>query len=171
MGYDTYLEDNSEFRTGTPYRRPLEINQKLDINSIAYNFGLGFRYNVSKLVDLELRTMYLISGDDTFDGSGYTDPGDYDPSRQTYTQLNDRRSDNLLSVNLAVNFKIGNKDKQLGWFDPLQDIYNKTKALEENSKDFVVCEKEIKIMTVYVMIGIESSIHLQVLELMERELL
>lgn len=141
MGYDTYLEDNSEFRTGTPYRRPLEINQKLDINSIAYNFGLGFRYNVSKLVDLELRTMYLISGDDTFDGSGYTDPGDYDPSRQTYTQLNDRRSDNLLSVNLAVNFKIGNKDKQLGWFDPLQDIYNKTKALEENSKDFVVCEK------------------------------
>lgn len=141
MGYDTYLEDNSEFRTGTPYRRPLEIHQKLDIASIAYNFGLGLRYNVSKLIDVELRTMYLISGDDTFDGSGFTTPQDYDLGRQTYTQLNDRRSDNALTVNLAVNFKIGKKTTALSWFDPLQDIYNKTQALEDSNKDFVVCEK------------------------------
>lgn len=142
LSYNTELIDKGEFRQSTsPPRTPLVIEQELGIKSFSYNFGLGLKYNVSKLIDLEIRTMYLLSGDDEFDGSGWASPNDYNPARATYTQLNPKRSDNAVSANLAINFKIGKQSANLAWVDPLQDIYNKTRALEEASNDFVVCEK------------------------------
>lgn len=144
MNYNTSLHDNNEYRwSTTPARIPLFIDQKLDINSIYYQFGIGLKYNVSKLVDIEARTMYIISGDDEFDGGGWASPNDYNPNSTVsrYNMINDRRSDNMWTVNLGVSFKLGKHMSHLAWHDPLQEAYYRTNVLENASTDFVVCEK------------------------------
>ncbi|ANF51385.1 flagellar motor protein MotB [Chryseobacterium glaciei] len=144
MNYNTSLHDNNEYRwSTTPARIPLFIDQKLDINSIYYQFGLGLKYNVSKLIDIEARTMYIISGDDEFDGGGWASPNDYNPNSTVsrYNTINDRRSDNMWTVNLGVSFKLGKHMSHLAWHDPLQEAYYRTNVLENASTDFVVCEK------------------------------
>lgn len=108
MNFNTSLYDNNEFRwSTTPARIPLFINQKLDINSIYYQLGAGLKYKVSKLIDIEARTMYIISGDDEFDGGGNAGPADYDVTSKVskYNMLDKRRSDNAWTVNLGVFFQ------------------------------------------------------------------
>ncbi|WP_370899999.1 OmpA family protein [Chryseobacterium gossypii] len=144
MSYNTSLHDNNEFRWSTsPARVPLFIKQKLDINSLFYQVGLGLKYNVSRLIDIEARTMYIFSGDDEFDGGGWAGPADYDTSSKVskYNMLNDKRSDNLWTVNLGVSFKIGKHLSHLAWHDPLQEAYYRTNVLENAATDLVVCEK------------------------------
>ncbi|WP_114820466.1 OmpA family protein [Chryseobacterium sp. KLBC 52] len=144
QGFRTSLHDNDEFRwSTTPRRTPLFIKQDIDINSIFYQGGLGIKYNVSKLIDVEARTMYIISGDDEFDGGGWADPNDYDPSTpgSKYNMLNSRRSDNAWTVSLGVSFKLGKHESHLAWHDPLQEAYYRTSVLENASTDLVVCEK------------------------------
>jgi len=144
MNYNTSLHDNNEYRwSTTPARIPLFIDQKLDINSIYYQFGIGLKYNVSKLIDIEARTMYIISGDDEFDGGGWASPNDYNPNSTVsrYNMINDRRSDNMWTVNLGLSFKLGKHMSHLAWHDPLQEAYYRTNVLENASTDFVVCEK------------------------------
>ncbi|PZU83677.1 MAG: flagellar motor protein MotB, partial [Chryseobacterium sp.] len=142
--YNTSLHDNNEFRWNTtPPRIPLFIKQKMDINSIYYQFGVGLKYNVSKLIDIEARTMYIISGDDEFDGGGNAGPADYDPASKVskYNMISKRRSDNAWTVNLGVSFKLGKHLTHLAWHDPLQETYSRIHTLENTNVDFVVCEK------------------------------
>jgi OOP family OmpA-OmpF porin len=144
MNFNTSLHDNNEFRwSTTPARIPLFINQKLDINSVYYQFGVGVKYNVSKLIDIEARTMYIISGDDEFDGGGNAGPDDYDVTSKVskYNMIDKRRSDNAWTVNLGVSFKIGKHMSHLAWHDPLQEAYYRVNVLENQSTDLVVCEK------------------------------
>ncbi|REC47951.1 OmpA family protein [Chryseobacterium pennipullorum] len=144
QGFRTSLHDNNEFRwSDAPKRVPLFIKQDIDINSIFYQGGLGIKYNVSKLIDIEARTMYIISGDDEFDGGGWAGPHDYDPSTpgSKYNMINDRRSDNIWTVSLGLSFKLGKQTSHLAWHDPLQEAYYKTNVLENTATDFVVCEK------------------------------
>ena len=131
IGYKTYLQDNAVLS-----KYPLYIEQKLGINTFDYLGGLGLKYNVSKLIDVELRTLYIISGDEEFDGGGWTReaaPG--------YNLINDSYTDNAWLVNLGISFKLGKHQNHLRWVDPLQDAYAKTAALEQQFADFKVCEK------------------------------
>ncbi|WP_106914739.1 outer membrane beta-barrel protein [Chryseobacterium aurantiacum] len=144
QGFRTSLHDNDEFRwSNSPKRIPLFIKQDMDINSIFYQGGLGVKYNVSKLIDVEARTMYIISGDDEFDGGGWAGPGDYEPGSTSskYNMLNARRSDNAWTVSLGVSFKLGKHLSHLAWHDPLQEAYYRTSVLENATTDLVVCEK------------------------------
>lgn len=144
QGFRTSLHDNDEFRwSTTPRRAPLFIKQDIDISSMFYQGGLGIKYNVSKLIDVEARTMYIISGDDEFDGGGWAGPGDYDPSApgSKYNMLNPRRSDNAWTVSLGLSFKLGKQLSHLAWHDPLQEAYYRTSVLENATTDLVVCEK------------------------------
>ncbi|AYZ13609.1 OmpA family protein [Chryseobacterium arthrosphaerae] len=144
QGFRTSLHDNDQFRwSNVPRRIPLFIKQDIDINSIFYQGGIGIKYNVSKLIDVEARTMYIISGDDEFDGGGWADPSDYDTSTpgSKYNMLNARRSDNAWTVSLGLSFKLGKHPSHLAWHDPLQEAYYRTNVLENASTDFVVCEK------------------------------
>ncbi|MDG4653109.1 OmpA family protein [Chryseobacterium arthrosphaerae] len=144
QGFRTSLHDNDQFRwSNVPRRIPLFIKQDIDINSIFYQGGIGIKYNVSKLIDVEARTMYIISGDDEFDGGGWADPNDYDTSTpgSKYNMLNARRSDNAWTVSLGLSFKLGKHPSHLAWHDPLQEAYYRTNVLENASTDFVVCEK------------------------------
>ncbi|WP_315054787.1 OmpA family protein [Chryseobacterium indoltheticum] len=144
MSFNTSLHDNDEFRwSNSPRRVPLFIDQKLDISSFFYQFGAGLKYNVSRLIDIEARAMYVISGDDEFDGGGYAEPADYDPTsgNSKYNMINDKRSDNMLTVNLGVSFKLGKHMSHLTWHDPLQEVYYRANVLENTASDLVVCEK------------------------------
>ncbi len=144
QNYNTSLHDANEYRwSDSPKRVPLFIDQKFDINSIYYQFGTGVKYKVSKLIDIEARAMYIISGDDEFDGGGWADPNNYDPATpgSKYNMISDSRSDNALSVTLGVSFKLGNKLSHLAWHDPLQEAYYRTSVLENAATDLVVCEK------------------------------
>jgi OOP family OmpA-OmpF porin len=129
-GYKTFLQDNNLLS-----KWPLYIEQKLDIASFTYIGGVGLKYNISRLLDVELRALYLISGDEEFDGGGWsrTDTG--------YNEINDTYSDNAWLINLGLSFKLGKHQDHLRWVDPLQGAYAKAAALEEQFKDFNVCEK------------------------------
>ncbi|AZB10114.1 OmpA family protein [Chryseobacterium sp. G0162] len=146
QGYRTSLHDNDRNRwSDNPKRTPLFVKQDLDINSVYYQAGLGLKYNVSPLIDVEARTMYIISGEQSFDGSGYNNSS-YDPKAPTesgyrYTILNNRRSYNAWTVSLGVSFKLGKHLSHLAWHDPLQEAYYKTNVLENATTDLVVCEK------------------------------
>jgi len=142
QNFNTSLHDNDEFRwSTTPRRVPLFIDQKLDISSLYYQFGTGLKFKVSKLVDIEARAMYIISGDDEFDGGGWAGPADYDATsaNSKYNMINDKRSDNMLTVNLGVSFKLGKQQSHLTWHDPLQEVYYRTHLLENKTSDLVVC--------------------------------
>jgi hypothetical protein len=142
QNFNTSLYDNDEFRWSTsPKRVPLFIDQELGISSFYYQFGTGLKFNVSRLIDIEARAMYIISGDDEFDGGGWAGPADYDPTSNNskYNMINDKRSDNMLTVNLGVSFKLGKHMSHLAWHDPLQEVYYKTHLLENTASDLVVC--------------------------------
>ncbi|MBB4806329.1 OOP family OmpA-OmpF porin [Chryseobacterium defluvii] len=144
QSFHTSIHDNHEYRWSTvPQRVPLFIDQKIDIGSFFYQGGIGLKYKVSRLVDIEARTMYVISGDDEFDGGGWAGPGDYDPNSTVskYNMINDRRSDNLWTVNLGLTFKLGKHLSHLTWHDPLQEAYYRTSLLENATTDLVVCER------------------------------
>lgn len=61
QGYKTYLQDKSTLWNG---KNVLEVNQDLDIASFFYQAGAGVKYKISKLLDIEARLMYIMSGDD-----------------------------------------------------------------------------------------------------------
>ena len=130
-GYKTFLQDNN-----TLSKFPLYIEQKMNVGSFTYIGGVGLKYNISRLLDIELRTLYFISGDEEFDGGGWTReaaPG--------YNLINDTYSDNSWIVNLGISFKLGKHQDHLRWVDPLQVAYARTAEMEDKFKDFKVCEK------------------------------
>jgi hypothetical protein len=138
QGYKTLLIDN-DISNYNPRTFPLAVDQKLGIASFFYQGGVGLKYNVSKLVDLELRTMYVLSGDDEFDGGG--DLRDTGYPRINYNLINDSYSDDLWTVNLGLTFKLGKHTSHLAWHDPLQEAYYKMSVLENAPSDLVVCQK------------------------------
>ena len=124
-----------------PARIPIMIDQKLGIASFFYQGGLGLKYKVSKLIDVEARAMYIISGDEEFDGGSetreYTGPNG---PRINYNLINDTYSDNMLTVNLGLSFKLGKNTSHLAWHDPLQETYARISTLENTKVDFIVCD-------------------------------
>ncbi len=149
MSYETLLTDNYLLLNQPPSRPALELKQDMDISSFFYQGGLGLKYKVSRLIDVELRGMYVISGDDEFDGGGTLSRPVFPASsgiqnldpRVAYNTINDTRSDNMFTVNLGLSFKLGKHLSHLAWHDPLQEAYYRASVLENDSKDLVVCEK------------------------------
>lgn len=138
QGYDTLLLDNN-LSQYAPNRLPIEVNQKLGVSSLFFQGGVGLKYNVSKLIDVELRTMYIISNDEEFDGGGLRRDTGY-PSIN-YNLINDSPSDDMLTVNLGLSFKLGKHDSHLAWHDPLQEIHYRSNHLENSTEEFIVCAK------------------------------
>ncbi len=149
MSYDTYLTDHNLLLDQPPLRPAMTVEQKMDLSSFYFQFGTGLKYKISKLVDVELRGMYLISGDDEFDAGGDISRPVFPASmgilnvdpRIAYNEINDRKSDNALFVNLGLSFKLGKHISHLAWHDPLQEAYYRASVLENSTDEFVVCEK------------------------------
>ena len=136
QGYDTLLLDNDMSRySTTPKRIPTQIEQKIGFDTFFYQMGTGLKFNASKLIDIEARAMYVISGDDSFDGGGFGKEG-----VPRYNAISSG-TDNMFTVNLGLSFKLGKHDTHLAWFDPLQNINSRINSLDNAENDFVVCEK------------------------------
>lgn len=138
QGYETLLLDNnlSRYVSNT---FPITVDQKLGISSLFFQAGAGVKYKVSELVDVELRTMYVVSGDDEFDGGG--DLFDTGYPAINYNKINPSRSDDMFSVNFGLSFKLGKHVSHLAWYDPIQEIYYRTENLEDSANSLIVCEK------------------------------
>lgn len=138
QSYKTLLLDQNASRWNTnPPRIPIEINQDLGVASLFYQGGLGLKYKASRRVDVELRSMYIISGDEEFDGGGWGRTG---PLTVNYNEINDSYSDNIWTVNLGLSFKLGKQIAHLAWHDPLQEAYYRTSILENQQVDLEVCK-------------------------------
>ncbi|MEJ8590092.1 OmpA family protein [Riemerella anatipestifer] len=133
QGYKTYLQDKSALWNG---RGVLEVNQDLDIASFFYQAGAGIKYKISKLLDIEARLMYIMSGDDEFDGGGW----DNTSVEYPYNRIKNTNSDNMFTANLGLTFKLGKHLSHLAWHDPLEYLENRISKLGAPI-DFVVCEK------------------------------
>ena len=138
VAYKTLLLDN-DISNYNPRTFPLAVDQKFELSSFFLQGGLGVKYKVSKLVDVELRGMYVVSGDEEFDGGG--DLRDTGSPRINYNLINDSYSDNMLTVNFGLTFKLGKHDSHLAWHDPLQEVYYKTDLLANAPSELVVCQK------------------------------
>ncbi|WP_262149019.1 OmpA family protein [Chryseobacterium foetidum] len=143
MAFKTELIDNDASRWSTnPPRIPIKNDQKLELSSFFWQAAVGLKYNVSKLVDLEARVIYINSMDEEFDGGGEgrsldTPLGD----RINYNLINDSYSDGAMSFTLGLSFKLGKHNTHLAWHDPLQEVYGRIYDLENTSTELVVCEK------------------------------
>ena len=136
QGYDALLLDNDMSRYSvSPPRIPINIEQKIGLDTFFYQVGTGLKFNASKLIDIEARAMYVFSGDDSFDGGGF--------GKNAVPRYNSLVSgtDNMLTVNLGLSFKLGKHDTHLAWFDPLQNINSRINTLDNAENDFVVCEQ------------------------------
>lgn len=136
MGYNTRLLDNDVSRYSTvPRRIPIMIDQNIGISSFFSEVGTGVKYKVSKLVDIEARVMYIFSGEEAFDGGGYTRndaPG--------YNLINSSHSDDMFTASLGLTFKLGKHISHLTWHDPLESAYDRINILQNKSTDLVVCK-------------------------------
>lgn len=142
MGYKTELIDNDASRWSTnPPRIPIMIDQKFGIASFFMQAGVGLKYNVSKLIDIEARMMYINSFDEEFDGGGEGRGNETASSRIDYNLINDSYSDAMMTFNLGLSFKLGKHQTHLAWHDPLQEVYYRTNILENSTTELIVCEK------------------------------
>ena len=66
IGFQAYSYERKDQHPTQEANR--DFKQKLGIDSFFYQGGVGVKYNVSKRIDLEARAMYIIPGDDEFDG-------------------------------------------------------------------------------------------------------
>lgn len=143
QGYKTELIDNDISRWSTnPPNFPIMVDQKLGINSFFMQAAVGLKYNVSRLIDVEARIIYINSFDEEFDGGGDVREVDGPAGNKlNYNLINDTYSDAVMAFNLGLSFKLGKQQSHLAWHDPLQEIYYKTYLLENKGEELVVCEQ------------------------------
>ncbi|MEG0928623.1 MAG: OmpA family protein [Chryseobacterium sp.] len=103
------------------------------LGSMFMQTGAGLKFKVNRRIDIEGRLMYVVTGDDEFDGGG-----------DKYSAVNRREeqvSDNFFNATLGLSFKLGKHESHLMWHDPLQEIYYKLDVLANKKQDIEVCKK------------------------------
>lgn len=144
QGYDTHLVSGNVLNYDFDGNRVAEgygkwpqlglFEQPLRADSFFFQGGVGLMYNINKWIDVEGRVMYIITGDDAFDGSGpNAAPG-------PYTYINRSKSDNYLTANLGLSFKLGKNSEHLRWYDPLQNAYARLAILDSTQENLEVCK-------------------------------
>lgn len=126
IGYKAYQKDGAGQRLATEVK-PFKLN------SFFGQAGAGLKFKVNKRIDLEGRLMYVVTGDDQFDGGG-----------AQYSDINKREdqvSDNFFNATLGLSVKLGKHESHLMWHDPLQEIYYKLDVLANKNQDIEVCKK------------------------------
>ncbi|MDO5614574.1 MAG: OmpA family protein [Cruoricaptor ignavus] len=126
LAYRAYAEDANGQQLMTEVK-PFKFN------SLFGQAGAGVKYKISRRFDVEGRLMYVVTGDDSFDGGG-----------EQYSAINrreDQVSDNFFNATLGLTLKLGKHQSHLFWHDPLQEIYYKLDVLENRNLDVEVCKK------------------------------
>lgn len=131
MGYTYHRTDNQPTQEANR-----DFKQPFRIDSFFYQGGLGLKYNLSRRLDIETRIMYVITGDDEFDGGGETTqewPG--------YNQLSKNNSDNMIVANIGLSVKLGKHNGYLGWYDADHVVLNKMALLDSKFVEPEACVK------------------------------
>ena len=103
------------------------------LGSMFMQAGAGLKFKVNRRIDIEGRLMYVVTGDDEFDGGG-------DP-HSAINQRSEQVSDNFFNATLGLSVKLGKHESHLMWHDPLQEIYYKLDVLANRKQDIEVCKK------------------------------
>ncbi|REC47952.1 OmpA family protein [Chryseobacterium pennipullorum] len=103
------------------------------LGSLFMQAGTGVKFKVNRRVDLEGRLMYVITGDDEFDGGG--------KAYSAVNQRSEQTSDNFFNATLGLTYKLGKHESHVMWHDPLQEIYYKLDVLANKNQDIEVCKK------------------------------
>ena len=128
LSYKSYRQDPG------PYNQTLNFESKpFKLGSICGQAGAGLKFKINNRIDIEGRMMYVVTGDDEFDGAGVGQNG--------YNLNEDQISDNFFNTTLGLTFKLGKHQSHLMWHDPLQEIYYKLDVLNEKTQDLEVCKK------------------------------
>src|SRR5690606_23263595 len=103
---------------------PTNYNNWNTIHDVSFNdrsffaqVGTGLRYKLSPKFDLEMRAMYVMTGDEEFDASGDPVPGQW-----SLADIEEGRDDNMITLSLGLHYKIGRHKESLQWHDPLTSI-------------------------------------------------
>ena len=129
LAYKSYRQD-----PGPVYNQVLNYEKKpFKLGSLFGQAGAGLKFKVNNRIDLEGRVMYVVTGDDEFDGGGVGQNG--------YNLIEDQISDNFFNTTLGLTFKLGKHESHLMWHDPLQEIYYKLDVLNDKTQDLEVCKK------------------------------
>ncbi|UWX60597.1 OmpA family protein [Chryseobacterium oranimense] len=126
LAYRAYQKDINGQRLATEVK-PFKLG------SMFMQAGAGLKYKINRRLDLEGRLMYVVTGDDEFDGGG-----------DQYSAINKRSeqvSDNFFNATLGLTLKLGKHESHLMWHDPLQEIYYKLDVLANKNQDIEVCKK------------------------------
>ncbi|WP_370900001.1 OmpA family protein [Chryseobacterium gossypii] len=126
LAYRAYQKDEKGQRMVTELK-PFKLG------SMFAQAGAGLKFKVNRRLDIEGRLMYVMTGDDEFDGGGYK-----------YSDINRREeqvSDNFFNATLGISLKLGKHESHLMWHDPLQEIYYKLDVLANKNQDIEVCKK------------------------------
>ncbi|SMC49853.1 OmpA family protein [Chryseobacterium sp. YR221] len=126
IAYRAYQKDSKGQRLMTEVK-PFKLG------SMFMQAGAGLKFKVNRRIDLEGRLMYVVTGDDEFDGGG-----------DAYSAINKRSeqiSDNFFNATLGLSIKLGKHESHLMWHDPLQEIYYKLDVLANKNQDIEVCKK------------------------------
>jgi len=129
LAYRSYRQD-----PGTEFNQVLNYESKpFKLSSLFGQAGAGLKFKVNNRIDIEGRLMYVVTGDDEFDGAGVGQNG--------YNLIEDQVSDNMFNGTLGLTFKLGKHESHLMWHDPLQEIYYKLDVLNDKTQDIEVCKK------------------------------
>ncbi len=129
MSYKSYRQD-----PGPVYNQTLNYEVKpFKLGSLFGQAGAGLKFKINNRIDLEGRVMYVVTGDDEFDGAGVKQTG--------YNLIEDQISDNFFNTTLGLTFKLGKHESHLMWHDPMQEIYYKLDVLNDKTQDIEVCKK------------------------------
>ena len=112
-----------------------DFTQPFRIDSFFYQGGVGLKYNLSRRIDLETRVMYIITGDDEFDGGGETSI-----EWPYYNEIKKNNSDNMIVANVGFSIKLGKHNTHLGWYDASNDALYKIAALDSKPVDALICK-------------------------------
>ncbi|MDQ1097426.1 MULTISPECIES: OmpA family protein [Chryseobacterium] len=126
LAYRAYQKDINGQRLATEVK-PFKFG------SMFGQAGAGLKFKVNRRLDIEGRVMYVVTGDDEFDGGG-----------ANYSAINQREeqtSDNFINATLGISLKLGKHESHLMWHDPLQEIYYKLDVLANKNQDIEVCKK------------------------------
>lgn len=126
LAYRAYQKD--EFG-----QRLMTETKPFKFNSLFGQAGAGLKYKISNRVDIEGRLMYVVTGDDAFDGGG-------SDQYSAINRISAKTSDNFFNGTLGLTVHLGKHSSSLMWHDPLEEVYNKVDELETKIDNIQLCK-------------------------------
>ena len=114
-------------------QRLMTENKPFKFNSLFGQAGAGLKYKISNRVDIEGRLMYVVTGDEAFDGGG-------SDQYSAINRLSAQTSDNFFNATLGLSINLGRHSNHVMWQDPLQEAYNKIDDLETKIDEIKLCK-------------------------------